>query len=188
MAEQLLELLRQLSEHQVLVALAIIIATFILEDGATIAAALLTIENVVHPVTGLSALYIGIVLGDLGLYGIGRYAATHERARLLIGEKRLEKGREWLNHRLITALLGARFVPGMRLPTYVASGFLRIPFMSFALIAIVAIAIWTTIFYSAIVYFGTWIVDAIGPWIWALGGVLLLISIIGPRIWRKRWE
>ena len=54
---------------------AIILATFILEDAATVAAAMQVQDGDLSVWVALVSLYAGIVLGDLGLYGLGRLSA-----------------------------------------------------------------------------------------------------------------
>jgi membrane protein DedA with SNARE-associated domain len=53
-------------------AAAIIVGTFILEDAATVVAAMQVDDHALPLWLALAALYAGIVLGDLGLYGLGR--------------------------------------------------------------------------------------------------------------------
>lgn len=165
--------LTALSEQPLIIALAIILATFILEDAATIGAALLSIDGMISPWLALAALYIGISLGDMGLYGLGRLAAINEKVRARIGEVKLRAGRRWLRRRLAVALFGARFMPGMRLPTYVTTGFLRIPFEKFTLYAVVAATVWTTAFFSIVFFFGHVVGEFIGSWVWVIGAVLI---------------
>lgn len=160
----------------------IIIATFILEDGATISAGLLAVDGLLDPTIALTALIVGIILGDLGLYGLGRLASTHPGARALIGESRLEKGRAWLARRLPLALIGARCMPGMRTPTYSASGFLKVSFKQFAIIAIIAASIWSTVLFFLILKFGTLFAEMIGDWIWVGGLAVVTVTILVPRI------
>ena len=178
---ELTEILKSLSEQPMLLASLIILATFILEDAATIAAALLAAEGYMDPYHALSALFIGIVIGDIGLYILGRYAASHPWAIRWAGEKRLKRGRDWMHHRMLPALLGARFLPGMRLPTYIASGFLKVSFPRFALIAIAAVALWTTIIFAAVYNFGSLLIDTFGRGSWLLGVALVLIAVFLPK-------
>ncbi len=182
----LFEWLRNFAEYPLLIAAGIVLATFILEDGATIAAGLLAVNGIVDPFFALSALYVGIVAGDLGLYGLGRWAASHPRARLWIGERRLKKGQIYLNQRLVAALIGARCLPGMRFPTYTASGFLKVSFSKFTLIAVIAAGVWATVFFGLIWFFGSRVVEKVGEWIWLLGVILLLVAFILPQLWQKR--
>lgn len=184
--EAFIEWLRYFSEYPLILAAMIVIATFILEDGATIGASLLALEGLIDPQLALGALIFGIVIGDLGLYGIGSYASRHPGILRFIGKKRLEKGRRYLNQRLAPALIGARCLPGMRMPTYVASGLLGVSFLRFSMIAIIAASIWASFFFWAILSFGRLIVDQIGDNIWILGVILLFIIIFLPKAWQKR--
>jgi membrane protein DedA with SNARE-associated domain len=182
MTEGVSSLLLSLGSNPWAIAVAIIVATFVLEDAATIAGALLAASGVIAPLAVLAALFAGIFAGDLGLYGLGAAARTRAWARRLIGERRMDKGRSWLRRRYIAALLGARFMPGFRLPTYSASGFLGLPFWPFAGVAAAAGLVWTTIVFSLVYTFGLMIVENLGVWRWALAALLLALVLAGPAI------
>ena len=62
-------------------AMLILLGTFVLEDAATVLAAMDVQMGRVALGVALGALYAGIVLGDLGLYGLGRLAAMVPWAR-----------------------------------------------------------------------------------------------------------
>jgi membrane protein DedA with SNARE-associated domain len=164
------------------IALAIVLATFVLEDVATITAAFLAATGEIAAPIALAALFVGIFAGDLGLYGLGAAARTREWARNVIGERRMVKGRGWLKRRYIPALIGARFMPGFRLPTYAASGFLKLPFWSFAGVAAGAGFIWTTLIFGLVFFFGVMIVENLGVWRWALAAILLTLILAGPTL------
>jgi len=164
------------------IALAIVLATFVLEDVATIAAAFLAATGMIAPGFAISALFVGIFAGDLALYGLGAAARTREWARRLIGERRMIKGRSWLKRRYVTALIGARFMPGFRLPTYTASGFLGLPFWPFASVAAGAGLVWTGLVFTLVYFFGVMAVEELGAWRWAVGAALLVLMFAGPAI------
>ena len=60
-----------LPETQAALALSIFLATFIYEDGATVLAATLSASGSLDPGIGLLVTFLGVWLGDLGLYGLG---------------------------------------------------------------------------------------------------------------------
>lgn len=182
MTGDLAALLLTLGSSPWAIALAIMLATFVLEDVATIAAAFLAATGEVAPAVALSALFVGIFAGDLGLYGLGAAARTREWARNLIGQRRMVKGRTWLKRRYVPALIGARFMPGFRLPTYAASGFLNLPFWPFASVAAGAGMVWTTLIFGLVFFFGVMIVENLGVWRWALGAALLALILAGPAL------
>jgi membrane protein DedA with SNARE-associated domain len=164
------------------IAIAIVLATFVLEDVATIAAAFLAATGVVAPAVALTALFVGIFVGDLSLYGLGAAARTREWARRFIGEQRMTKGRAWLKRRYLSALVGARFMPGFRLPTYTASGFLGLPFWPFVGVAAGAGLLWTTAVFSLVYFFGVMAVEELGVWRWLIGAALVALALAGPAI------
>ena len=66
----------------------IIGGTFILEDAATLLAAMQVATGFLSLPLALGALYAGIVLGDLGLYGLGWLSASHRWAQRLVPARR----------------------------------------------------------------------------------------------------
>jgi membrane protein DedA with SNARE-associated domain len=164
----------------------IVAATFVLEDAASIGAALLATSGIISMPLAIAALTIGIFAGDLGLYGLGRAARSQAWARARIGEAQIERGRRWLRGRLVIALLTARFLPGARLPAYTASGFLEIPFIRFAAITAGAGIVWTAAIFTVATVFGAPILQAVGPSKWLVGVLLLALLILVPRLMRHR--
>ncbi len=167
------------------IAFAIVIATFVLEDVATVGAALLATSGAISAPLAFAALTIGIFAGDLGLYGLGRAARTQAWARAHIGEMRIEQGGRWLEQRLVPALLVARFIPGSRLPTYAASGFLAVPFARFAAITAGAGVVWTGAVFAVTRVFGVAALAALGPWKWLIGAFLVAALLAIPRLMRS---
>jgi membrane protein DedA with SNARE-associated domain len=165
------------------IALGILAATFVLEDVASVAAALLAAAGVIAPGLALAALFAGIVLGDLGLYGLGRLATRNPFARRILRRQGLIQARGWMDSRLFASVFGARFVPGARLPTYTASGFLGLSFLRFALAAVIASVIWTSGLFAVIYSFGALVWQELGPWRWAAAAALLSCAIVLPRLW-----
>jgi membrane protein DedA with SNARE-associated domain len=164
------------------IAFAIVLGTFVLEDVTTIGAALLSASGSVAPEVALLALFTGIFAGDLGLYGLGALARSRDWARRLIGERRMVKGRSWLKRHYLVALIGARFMPGFRMPTYTASGFLGLPFAPFAGVAAGAGLLWTTVVFSLVFSFGIMIVEQLGVWRWALAAALIAFVLAAPML------
>jgi membrane protein DedA with SNARE-associated domain len=62
---------QSLSDTQSALALSIFFATFIYEDGATLLAATLSASGRLDPQIGLLSTFLGIWVGDMGLYGLG---------------------------------------------------------------------------------------------------------------------
>ena len=81
----------------------IVAGTFILEDAATVLAAMQVAEGTVETWTALLALYSGIVLGDLGLYALGRLASRAPWLARLVSPARMRQG---------SGVAGRKSVPG----------------------------------------------------------------------------
>jgi membrane protein DedA with SNARE-associated domain len=186
--EETLDFFRLLAGDPLVLGIAIALFTFVLEDAATVASGLLSAEGLIHPLWALGALYMGIVLGDFGLYGFGRLARENRWARRLLEKRSVTLTRAWMGKRYFATVFGARFVPGLRLPTYTACGFFDLSFPRFALYAAVAAAAWTTLLFIVIFTFGRWAVEELGPWRWALGLAIVLAILFVPRLFSRRAE
>lgn len=165
----------------------IILGTFILEDAATLLAAMQVAAGAVSLPLALGSLYAGIVLGDIGLYWLGRLSGQHPWAHRLVPKKRRDIGRDWVSVRIIPVVLVSRFVPGLRLPTYTTCGFLRAPFFTFAAAAILATVAWTSLLFFVSLKLGALMVHYLGPWRWAGLAVFVVILIMVGRV-ATRWH
>jgi membrane protein DedA with SNARE-associated domain len=170
---------------------AIIAATFILEDAATVLSAALAAQGVISLAVALPSLFAGIALGDLWLYGLGRLAAQNRRARWLAGRDPARRARRWLNRELTQTVWMARFMPGMRLPAYTAFGFLGLPFGRFAWSVVSAVAVWTPLLFFAAYYLGKGLNAFLGPWRWPVFIALAALVFFSGRLLRHlvtRWK
>jgi membrane protein DedA with SNARE-associated domain len=173
-------MLHAASGSKPLQAATIILGTFILEDAATLLAAMQVTSGAVALPLALGALYAGIVLGDLGLFGLGRLSAGNRWARRLVPRRRRDLGQNWVSQRVVPIVLVARFVPGLRLPTYTTLGFLRAPFARFAFVAIFATLLWTSGLFFISMKLGVLLLRYLGVWRWAgLAGFALVLLLIG---------
>jgi membrane protein DedA with SNARE-associated domain len=167
---------------------AIILGTFILEDAATAAAAMSVQSGGVPVAVALASLYIGIVLGDLGLYGLGRLAAHLPWAMRLIPPQRQDHGRQWLESHVFKVVFVARFLPGVRLPTYTACGFLGADLKKFTIAAIGATLIWTTSLFLLSLRVGKLLVEHLGAWRWVGFAAFLLAIVLAGRLAARAQE
>ncbi len=180
--DRFLDLLGPFASDPIVIAIALGLFTFVLEDAATTIGALLAAMHIVPASYVLIALYTGIVLGDFGLYGLGWLAARNEKARRFISEDRIGKAQKWLENHLFSTLIGVRFAPGIRLPTYTGAGFLGVSFVKFSLIVLIAAGLWTVFLFSAVYFFGQMIIDIAGTWGWIAGMVIAICFFTFPYI------
>lgn len=162
--------------------IAILLATFVLEDAATAGAALLAADGILPVSVAVIALFVGITLGDLGLYGMGWLAARNARARRMLQHRAAQDMSKWMHQRVITMVFSVRFIPGARLPSYTASGLFGLPFWRFAIATTLAASLWTSVVFTVIYFFGTYYHDRLGPWRWAIAAGAVLALILMPKI------
>lgn len=173
-------LLALAGQNLMLQAVVIVLGTFVLEDAATVLAAMHAQAGGVPIPLALCALYAGIVLGDLGLYLLGHLSAKVPWVARIIPPHRMRQGRDWLEGRVFQVVFISRFIPGARLPTYTACGFLGANWRRFALAAVIATLIWTSLLFGVSLKIGALLMEYLGPWRWAGGiGFALVIILLG---------
>jgi membrane protein DedA with SNARE-associated domain len=163
-----------------LLALAIILATFIHEDIATVSTGVLVADGVTSIGLALAALYVGIIVGDLGLYGFGRLVALNRISERFAGGSRFSALKLWLDERLVAGVFLVRFLPGLRMPAYTTYGFFAMPFRRFVVSVIFAASIWTTGLFFLSYEFGTLTAGWLGILRWpaiVVAAILPLIAI-----------
>ncbi len=164
--------------HPAVQAGAIVLGTFVLEDAATVLAALQAQAGTITVWLALVSLYVGIVLGDIGLYGLGKLASMFSWAHRWIPSQRELQSQRWLQPRVFKVVVIARFLPGARLPTYTACGFLGADFKRFTLATSLATLIWTSALFTVSLRVGRVLQEHFGAWRWvgAIGFVIFIIA------------
>ena len=135
-----------LGAPMIAVPLGIIFLSFISEDAATVSSALLLFGGPIAWPLGFVSCFLGIWVGDLGLYSIARWLGKPLLRAPWLARfadpgvvARAEKS---FAQRGTAALLVSRFVPGTRLPTYLAAGLVEMSAARFALVTAVGALVW----------------------------------------------
>jgi membrane protein DedA with SNARE-associated domain len=106
--------------------------------------------------------FLGIWIGDALLYllarGVGRPLMQRTWTRRFFDPAAVARSEQWFAERGTWLLLSSRLVPGTRLPTYLAAGFLRLSFARFLAVTGTAVAVWTV-------------------------GIFVLANKVGPELW-----
>jgi len=164
------------------------LATFVLEDVAAIGAGLLLASGGISWPAAFAACFLGIWMGDAGLYALARYAGRgwFEPSSLRRFAAKVADSERWFARRGAQILIFSRLVPGARLPTYLAAGFLRVPLPRFLLITGIASCVWTGAILSFAQTFGERLANWLGVYKHAgfllLGvGVVLLVAFQSLR-------
>lgn len=161
--------------HDVLAYLALFFGTFVQEGAAIAGGALLIVERGLPPLIVGTCLFAGMVVGDLGIYGMGNAA---RRLRWASRWRERAQGTEaWLRRNLIAMIVLSRVVPGVLFPTFFACGWSGMRLAHFAPLAIVSAAIYTTLLLTLFAVFGKAMAPIVGHWTW-IGFALLFVAAI----------
>jgi membrane protein DedA with SNARE-associated domain len=112
----------------------------------------------ISPLTALLGCFLGVYLGDLGLWLIGRLWGR----RLLsvpfvarrVDPERVDRLGRWFDQNSAAAILASRFTPGTRLPMYLAAGALGRKSLPFAGWTFLAALLWTPLVVLAVTALG----------------------------------
>jgi membrane protein DedA with SNARE-associated domain len=163
--------------------LTIVAATFVSEDLSCISVGLLIYEGRLSWPFGVASCLIGIFVGDVGLWMIGRLSARRLKGwdwlTRRLRPERIQTAAQWFNRSGWTAILAARFLPGMRLPVYVSAGLLGTD--RFILWAGIAALLWTPLLVTLVAGIGDAVVGPLktffdSGWIaLAVAGIMLFV-------------
>ena len=123
------------------------LSTLVSEDLTCIGAGLMVASGRLSFLSASAACLAGIFVGDIMLFLagriLGRPAVQRAPLKWFVSSAALERSRRWFDARGPVVILMSRFMPGMRLPTYVAAGVLGTSLLKFCLWFLLAGVIWT---------------------------------------------
>ena len=144
------------------IVLLIALATLVSEDLTVIAVGLLIVSGRLDVGVGALGCVVGIVIGDYGLWAIGRFAGRRVLRwpffRRVLPENSLDRWGRVFDRHIIKTVFLSRMLPGTRLPMYLAAGILAKRAHHFLFWVTVAVIVWTPL-------------------------LLLLTALIGPKIY-----
>lgn len=184
--ESLFDTLSMMTSDPVLVGLVLALATLLSEDGALITGSLLVGSGMMSGPLVILFLVLGIVLGDLGLYGLGAWARESRFVRKRLSPRRMRRLKRWLDGRESVVLFLSRFLPGTRLPTYLGFGYLRLSLTRFTVVMTAAGLTWVT----AMVFFISEVqklLSTLSGWFGFFGAIAVafLMIVIVPNLVRR---
>lgn len=164
--------------------IAIACLPFLQEDVAVIAAATASMLGVGPVFPLFLAILIGLTASDLWKYWLGFFARDRQWARRFAQKNRVSMAGDWLQHDLFKTLFVVRFVPGTRVPAYVACGFFKVFYPKFS-----AIVVLTALTYVATMFVLFHTVGALAGEIakyWMPGIAMLMLIAYGVIRWVRR--
>jgi membrane protein DedA with SNARE-associated domain len=181
-AEALLQALAPYALSPFLMWLAIFFIAFVLEEGAVAFAVLLTLSDSLTVPMASSAVYCGVVTTDIGLYGLGYTASRYNWAARWVDKAKMQRVGNWMGPRLFPAVVLSRLMPWMLPPTFIACGFLRLPFKRFFLCVSSTGAVWTAVVFATLLGFGNVLFEMRWSWSWGAAAA----GLFALCVWRIR--
>lgn len=143
----------------------ILLATLTSEDLACVTTGILSSRGIVPFWYACLWCWGGIFAGDIALYLLGRVCGERVAQNRLLGRfltpKRLQKGRHMFEEHGVWVLFSARFLPGSRMPAFIAAGILNFPLPRFATFLAFAGLLWT----PALIGMARWWGDRMTEWL-----------------------
>ena len=128
--------------------LIIILCTFVAEDPTCLAAGLLAAEGIIGFWWAALACTVGIFIGDMVLYSLGRWlgrgALRRAPLKWIVKEHEIDRMAGWFGSpRGMLVIVSSRFIPASRVPTFVTAGILRLGLPRLSLLLFTAALVWT---------------------------------------------
>lgn len=128
------------------------------EEVPIIAAGVLS-RGTLNPWLALGSCFIGAVLGDIVMYGIGRkfgrkLLASHGYFAGLLSPEREREIEDHFRRHGMKVLFTARFLVGIRSPIYITAGILKVPFRRFVIADMFCAAMVIPLFFGLAYLFG----------------------------------
>ncbi len=174
-------------------------ATLVSEDLTCIGTGILVARGSIGFWPGTIACLIGIFVGDVAFFALGRLvgrpALRRRPLRWLVRADNLDGAVEWFRRRGPVLVFVTRFLPGFRVPTYVAAGILHTGAWTFVFWFLLAAGVWTPVLVGLSAGFGHQMVHWLGRYrvlAWpalliAATLIFVLVRVVLPlATWRGR--
>ncbi|MEZ5946796.1 MAG: hypothetical protein R3C13_07840 [Hyphomonas sp.] len=165
--------------------LVVFIGPFIQEDAAIVGAAAASAGGAGDPTAIFTLLLIGLVLSDVWKYWAGRYAVTHPKVRHYAEKPRVLAFKDRIFTRLGLSLLTVRFVPGTRIPFYLAAGFFKAPFPKFIIILCSTALLYVTLAFALFHFLGMALGEEVRQWM-PLAVIVIVLVMVGIEVVKHR--
>ncbi len=157
------------------------------EEAPIILAGVLAHRGRMDPSLAFGASFLGVILGDFIVYGLGFWHGERVLS-LPLTRKFLTKPREaqiqgYFHRHGVKILILSRFAPGFRTAAYLTAGILRLPPLRLFLADLIAVTLSTSLMFAAGYFFTRWIESTLEEMKrYAL--VLAAVSVAGILLYR----
>lgn len=127
---------------------AIFLTPFFQEDIAVIGAATASVHGAAPTEFVLPVILAGLVASDAWKYWMGRLARSYSWAHKFAEKPGVSVAGDLIRKEFLQTMLTARFVPGTRIPTYIAAGFFKAHYPTYILTLVVTAAAYVAIVFG----------------------------------------
>ncbi|NWG70687.1 MAG: VTT domain-containing protein [Parvularculaceae bacterium] len=128
--------------------LAIFLLPFVQEDVAVVAAATASLSGAAPTAALFLVILAGLTCSDVWKYWLGYFARKHRWAHKFAERKGVSVAGDLVRSELLKTLFAARYIPGTRIPTYVACGFFKVPYGRFVMWVIFTAFTYVTVMFT----------------------------------------
>lgn len=161
---------------------ALVVATFISEDLTCLAAGLLVAAGRFDGFPAVAACFVGIALGDAGVWLVGRAAAGRAWVKRRLPDPRRAELSHWFGRHGGKVAFVARFLPGTRVPLLLAAGVARRGGLRVLAWSVAAALVWVPTIVLSVAFFG----QSVPSWAVLPAAVGLFIAArIGPKLFTR---
>jgi membrane protein DedA with SNARE-associated domain len=163
--------------------LSLLFLPFAHEDLAILLGGYLVVNRLMPVGLVVAAIYLGMVVSDLALYGIGAGARRMPWLGRLAVNGRVTSFGDTLRRNLLGLAALGRVVPGVIFVVMIACGWARVPLTRVALASLVTSALYLPLMLYLVVVFGDALDDRAGLWTWPfLLGLLVAAAFMRYRV------
>ncbi|MEO1251252.1 MAG: hypothetical protein AAFW81_02755 [Pseudomonadota bacterium] len=155
----------------------IFLLPFVQEDAAVIGAATASLAGAAPTEYILIAILCGLVASDAWKYWLGRLGRRYEWAHKFAEKPGVSIAGDLVRKEFVQTMLTARFVPGTRIPTYIACGFFKAAYPKFVLVLIFTASLYVAIVFTLFHTVGAVAGEKAKIWL-PIGAVALLVCYI----------
>lgn len=162
-------------------------APFVQEDAAVLGTAALTAIGKLAIGPAVLAIFLGLFFSDIWKYWIGWFALRNKTGAKLSKREQVMALENKVHTYPFTTLMSARFIPLTRIPSYIACGFFRYPYVKFCAFIAFTAAIYIAIFFGSFLLVGELMAEQL-KWMLPFIGLTFVLLMMIFHYLRKKLE
>ena len=127
---------------------ALFLTPFLQEDFGVILAATASLAGTAPTILLIAAILTGLVASDAWKYWMGRLARRYQWAHKFAEKPGVSVAGDLIRKEFLQTMLTARFVPGTRIPTYIAAGFFKAHYPKYVLTLMFTASLYIAVVFS----------------------------------------